>query len=114
MKKNKSILKTLITLALLLTISSSTLLLPNATAHTPAWQIPTYAFINIAPNPVGIGQQALVVFWIDKTMPSAAVANSIRVHDYELIITDPDGETQTLTWPVINRHNLVAVYTVYP
>jgi hypothetical protein len=35
--------------------------IPNASAHTPAWQIPTYAFIHVAPNPVGVGQTLNVI-----------------------------------------------------
>ena len=57
MQKLKS--KTLaILIAAILTISigASTALIPNVSAHKPAWNIPTYAYINAAPNPIGIGQ----------------------------------------------------------
>ena len=40
----------------MLSMSASMMLVPTASAHTPAWQIPTYAYINVAPNPVGVGQ----------------------------------------------------------
>jgi len=33
--------------------------LPLANAHTPAWTMPSWAYIIPAPNPVGVGQQAL-------------------------------------------------------
>ncbi|MDR1993212.1 MAG: PQQ-binding-like beta-propeller repeat protein [Nitrososphaerota archaeon] len=89
-----------LTLILIITLGFS-LTLSTTLAHTPAWEVPTYAFINIAPDPVGVGQQAMVVFWIDKTLPSAAVANNIRIHDYELKITNPEGKTETKTWDII-------------
>jgi hypothetical protein len=46
-----------IAIALILTLSltASMMLIPNASAHTPAWNIPTYAYIAVAPNPVGAG-----------------------------------------------------------
>ncbi len=44
--------------------------IPSVNAHTPAWQIPTFAYINVSPNPVGVGEQVLVVFWLDKTFDS--------------------------------------------
>lgn len=76
-----------------------TLVIPNVSAHTPVWKIPTYAFINAEPNPVGVGQKINVIMWIDKIPDGAAVGNSIRWHNYNLVITKPDGtkETQTFT-----------------
>ena len=38
----------------LLTSSIGTMALANA--HTPAWNIPTYAYCSVAPNPAGLGQ----------------------------------------------------------
>ena len=29
--------------------------MPTASAHTPAWSIPTYAYISASPDPVGVG-----------------------------------------------------------
>ena len=59
--KNKTIA---ITIALLLTISmvSSMILMPNAYAHTPAYNIPTYAYIVAAPSPIGVGQTACLLY----------------------------------------------------
>ena len=44
-----------------------TLIIPPASAHTPVWKIPTYAFINAEPNPIGVGQKINIIMWIDKT-----------------------------------------------
>src|SRR5450759_4786459 len=66
-----------IALAIFLTISmgASTILTPAANAHTPPWNIPTFAYINVAPNPIGVGQQASVIMWLDKTFdPSIALS----------------------------------------
>jgi outer membrane protein assembly factor BamB len=97
-----------ITIALFLTVimSASLVLTPSVAAHntstdTSTWQIPTNAFIHVAPNPVGVGQQVLVVFWLDKVMPSAVVANAIRMHGYQLTITAPDGTVKTMSWDIV-------------
>ena len=45
-----------IAIFLMLSMSASMMLIPNASAHTPAWKIPTYAYIIAAPNPIGVGQ----------------------------------------------------------
>ncbi len=53
-QKNKTMA---ILIALMLTISSATiLLLPTTTAHTPAWTTTSYAYLSVAPDPVGVGQ----------------------------------------------------------
>ena len=46
-------------------------ILPTIGAHTPPWEIPTYAFITVNPNPIGMGQEAFVMFWLDRVPPGA-------------------------------------------
>lgn len=75
--------------------------LPSALAHNPAWQIPTTAYINVAPNPVGVGQRVSVVMWAGLVLPGAAVENDVRFHDYKLVITKPDATTETMTWSIV-------------
>ena len=88
--------------ALLLTTSMLLIALPTANAHDPAWNIPTFAYINVAPNPIGVGQQASVIMWLDKTFdPTIALTNDWRFHNYNLTITAPDGSTQTKIFDVI-------------
>jgi len=70
-------------------------------AHTPPWEIPTAAFMNITPNPVGVGQNVFIVFWLDRTPSGASVSNDIRMKGYELHITRPDGTTEKMVWDVI-------------
>ncbi len=75
---------------------------PSATAHTPTWDIPTYAYISVSPNPVGVNQQMFVVMWLDKVLPGAMIDNDIRFYDYKLTITKPDGTTETRQFPVVS------------
>ena len=118
------ILKTrtaIIAIALFLTISigTSLTLIPNATSHSPAWQIPTYAYVVGAPNPVGVGQEAHVYLWLDSvygaaggttavigtngsTASAALLSNNYRFRNYNLTITAPDGTTTTQVFAVIS------------
>jgi hypothetical protein len=83
-----------ICIVLMISIASSAMLIPSTAAHSPAWQITTYAFITANPNPVGANQSVLVVMWLDKIFdPTATLTNNYRFHNYELTITAPDGTT---------------------
>ena len=90
-----------IALFLVSTIAVPLVALPVANAHTPAWQITTYAYINASPNPVGVGQQTLIFMWLDTTIQGVAINNNIRFRNYQLTITKPDGTNETKTFPVI-------------
>jgi len=92
--------KVAIPLFLMLTIAVTLVALPIATAHTPAWEIPTYAFINVAPNPVGVGQYVNVIMWMDKVINGAQWGNDMRFKNYKLTITDPDGDVEVVDFPV--------------
>jgi hypothetical protein len=120
--KNKTLA---ITIALLLTLSmvSSMMLMPNATAHNTAtdkstWQIPTYAYIVAAPNPIGVEQTAHIYMWLDSvygaaggtvasigtnasTVSAALLANNYRFHNYNLTITAPDGTVTQQIFAVV-------------
>ncbi|HUK85596.1 MAG TPA: hypothetical protein VLU95_07025, partial [Candidatus Acidoferrum sp.] len=114
-----------ITIAILLTISMGTsiTLIPNASAHGPGqggtpWNIPTYAYIVAAPNPIGVGQTVHIYMWLDtvygaaggtvastgtnaSTVSAALFANSYRFHNYNLTITAPDGTVKTTIYPIV-------------
>ena len=75
---------------------TSITVLPNVSAHTPAWQIPTIAFLNVAPNPVGVGQQVSVNFGITVPPPTANGPGGDRWHNFKVTVTQPDGTTETL------------------
>ena len=101
----------------MLTIAIPLFALPTANAHDPAWKIPTYAFISVSPNPVGVGQRTTIVVWLGDviqgamSMPASA-ANDIRFHDYKLTITKPDGKTETVEWPIV-FDTTSSAYTTY-
>lgn len=97
----KSKLLTVIALILLSSIAISTITLPASNAHSPPWTIKTWAYIDVAPNPVGVGQTTFISMWTGQSIFSTAVGNDIRRHDYTLTITKPDGSTQSQHWDVI-------------
>ena len=87
---------TLISALLLLTVITTIAFLPAAEAHVPAWKVPTYAYVTVAPNPVGIGQPTAVIFWIDIPPPTAGGSGGDRWRGITVDVTKPDGTTQTL------------------
>jgi outer membrane protein assembly factor BamB len=89
----------LIALLLVLTFAVSLIALPAANAHTPAWTLSTYAFINVSPNPVGVDQTVYISFWIDKVPPTAVFNYGYHWHDMTVTVTKPNGDTQTLQMP---------------
>ena len=80
---------------LMLTIAIPLVAIPIVNAHNPPWEIETFAYINAAPSPVGVGQKVDVLIWVDKPRVSAALSNEYRMHNFRLIITDSAG-TQVL------------------
>ena len=52
-------------------MTASMMLVPTANAHSPAWKIPTYAYINVSPNPVGTGQSVEVIMWLNLVIDGA-------------------------------------------
>jgi outer membrane protein assembly factor BamB len=95
-QKNKHKKATLIfAILLMLTIAVPLFaLMPNANAHYPAWTYPTYAYITVSPNPIGVSQTATIVFWVDKIPPTAAGTAGDRWFFY-LDIKAPDNTTTT-------------------
>jgi hypothetical protein len=93
--KNKSKISA-ITFVLVLTISAILVALPTATAHDPPLTVPTFSYIVVAPNPVGIGQTAWIVFWLDQMPLTAAGSGGDRWRNLEVEVTKPDGSKQML------------------
>ena len=52
--------------------------------------------------------------WVDIPIAGALVTNDIRRHDYNLIITDPDGVNTTQTWAVVDDTTGVQAYAFTP
>jgi outer membrane protein assembly factor BamB len=88
-----------IALFLVLTIAVTLVALPAANAHTPPWTIPTYAYLVVEPNPVGVGQTAYISFWIDKVPPTSEGPWGYKWHNMTVTVTKPNGDAQTLKMP---------------
>jgi len=116
--KNKTIA---ILIAAILTVSMGAplVLLPAANAHTPSWNIPTYAYITATPNPIGVGQTIQVYMWLDmvygaaggssaavstngSTASAALLSNTWRFHNYNLTVVPPSGSPTTTIFAVIS------------
>ncbi len=104
-----------IAILLIVSMTASTILIPSTNAHTPPWNIPTFAYINVAPNPIGVGQQASVIMWLDKTFdPTIALSNDYRFHNYNLTITKPDGTTEEHDFPIVKDTTSSQFYAYTP
>jgi outer membrane protein assembly factor BamB len=57
--------------------------------------IPTWVFATISPNPVGVGQQFSLVLFNPQVPYQAQDTNDVR-YKYHVVITKPDGTTETL------------------
>jgi outer membrane protein assembly factor BamB len=58
---------------------------------TADFTINSLAFLSVAPPVVGVGQELLVNLWV--TFPSG---EGKYMNHYQVVITDPDGQTQTV------------------
>ena len=76
----------------LMLISTIALNLPSASAA----DYPTYLFLTVQPNPIGVGQDANVVYWMDKAPPTASGPRGDRWQGWKIEITSSDGETETI------------------
>ena len=94
MNKNKT--STAIALILMFAMAVTLVALPAANAHDPPLTIPTYAYINVSPNLVGVGQKVAITGWIDKVPPGAAGPYGTRWYNTKVTVTRPDGTTEEL------------------
>ncbi len=128
--KNKTAAISIVIL-FIISMGASTMLIPNATAHSPPWQIPTYAYIVATPDPVGVGQTVTIYLWLDPvygvaggatpvagtngtTASAALLSNTYRFHNYQLTITPPNGTATTQTFPVITDTTSSMYTTLIP
>jgi hypothetical protein len=85
----------LIAFILMLTFSSALTVLPIANAHYPAWNYNTYCYVAPSPPVVGVGQQELIIWWLNAVPPTAAGDIGDRWIGY-IDIIKPDGNNDTL------------------
>jgi len=94
-----------IAIAIFLTfsMSASLMLMPSARAQTSSTNLPTYAYISVAPNPTGVNQPVLVIMWLTNLFsPESGLGNDYRFHNYELFITPPNGKTTEVTFSTVS------------
>jgi len=85
-----------ITFVLILTLAAMFVMLPIVSAHDPAWEVPTYCYLSVAsPNPIGVNQEIITVFWINAIPPTALGAAGDR-WKFNVEITTPSGTTETI------------------
>ncbi len=87
-------LKNKIVATILCMLMISLIVASTATVHAQAAgsiNVPTYAFINVAPNPCGVGQTVTVDFWLAVPLFSEQVATGMTVK-----VTTPAGVTSSL------------------
>ncbi len=94
LQKNKN--RHMIAAFLVLTFAVTIIALPTANGHTPPWKIPTWMYVSVSPNPIGINQNTLVVWWNDKLMPTANGEFGDRWQGVTVEITKPDGTKETM------------------
>ncbi len=110
--KNKA--RNIISMFLILAFCISTIALPSSNAHTPAWEISTYAMMVAAPNPVGVGQPTYISMWVGEPLPESLPHNTIRRSGYTLTITAPDNTVTTQKWDTIQDTTGIQFYTFTP
>jgi hypothetical protein len=106
--------KSFVALFLILAIAIPMFAISTVNAHTPAWNIESWAYISAAPDPVGVGQTTYIFCWVDLPVQGAQVTNDIRRTNYQLTITDPDGQNTTKTWAVVDDTTGVQAYAFTP
>ncbi len=100
--QNKNPSKPILAIILTLTFALPFITLPAISAHTPAWNIPTFAYVVAVPDPVGQGQTTTIYMFLgNPPYPEAALVNDYRYRNYQLTITAPDGTTQSKTFDYI-------------
>jgi hypothetical protein len=92
LKGNKA---TLTALFLLLTFAATLVAFPVTNAHDPPWTVPTWSYIICGNDPIGIGQQQYLNFWLNTPPPTAYGPWGDR-WTFTVEITKPDGNKETL------------------
>jgi len=88
--------KTFAAVIILLFLSSIAAVQQPATAHTPSWNIPTYAYLAASPNTVAVGQYTLLIMWLNTVVPTSGGTSGDAWRNFKIDVTDPDGQKTTL------------------
>ncbi len=83
--------------ACIITFFLLTIIIPLSTTQgQKSGEITSYAFIDVAPNPIGVGQTSYISIFVDIALPESTITNDIRRENYTLTITKPDGTMERL------------------
>jgi outer membrane protein assembly factor BamB len=90
---HKKTMLSLTTILLLLGTISSAVILPEANAA----DYQNYAFITVSPNPVGVGEKVLAVFFLSVPPPTgvAGFGATTNFDNYTVKVTSPSGKVET-------------------
>jgi hypothetical protein len=94
--KNKIMAITVAILLITLMGTSFMVALPVKAALPSLTYSATYAFIDVSPNPVGIGQSAFVDAWLVEFNPLTSIDNGQVWQGFQVTVTKPDHTTEIL------------------
>ena len=105
--------KTLSTIALILILTVSAIMasMPITNGHSPSWNIPTYAYLNIIPSTQQVNNWCEVVMWTNCVPPTAGGAYGDRWYNFRINVTAPDG-TKTQLGP-FTSDQLGSMFTIF-
>ncbi len=83
----------LTTIALIVLLTTS--LYMTTLSPAAAYDRPTYAFLSVAPSPVGVDQTTTVVMWLDTLPPLYSNGSETSWLNFKVTITTPSGKTET-------------------
>jgi hypothetical protein len=101
MKKTKM---TIATIALILTLTFGSIITFLPAINAAVVTTTSHMYLTVSPNPVGVGQSVLVVWWTAE-MPRPETIEEIAAgvrggwYDVSTTVTKPDGTTQTIAMP---------------
>ncbi|MCW3998705.1 MAG: hypothetical protein NWE93_00515 [Candidatus Bathyarchaeota archaeon] len=95
--------------------AGATTLLPSASAHTPPYEISTYAAVSAQPPIIGVGQSALVYAYLRMNpLSGSTMFNTFRNHNYTITITDPNGKAEVYHWDTVEDTTGVQFFRFTP
>ncbi|XES76739.1 MAG: hypothetical protein ACBZ72_11265 [Candidatus Bathyarchaeia archaeon] len=100
MKKSNKKPKLLLSIIMMLALATTLVALPSTNAHSPPWDVPTWCYVAVTNNPIGVGQLMDIVFWLNAYPPTANGAYGDR-WTFNVEVTKPDGTMETLG-PIIS------------
>ena len=92
---NKRLLSA-IAIVFVISIAASMALAPIGLAHTPPYQIKTYALVECMPHTTGVNQGVVVYAFLGNAPPpGSSELNTYRFHNYTVIFVSPSGKITT-------------------